>query len=563
MTRIQRRRLIGDTILLGIAGALAARAFVWLLEFSLGLFLGRIAGYTPPGLASEYNLARESIGRFGLWLVPLSTVAGGLITGLLVYGLAPEAEGHGTDAVVNAFHRTMGMIRARVPFVKLFASAITIGSGGAAGREGPIALITSGVASVYSVRLRRSEEEVRLLVLVGMAAGLSAIFRSPIGTAVFAIEVLYSEMEFEGSALFYTMLGSLVAYAVTGLFVGLRPLFDFPANLHTPSVSTYGWYVLLGATSGVVATGMPMALYTVRDAFGGLRIPNYLKPALGGLGVGLLALVFPQVLAGGYGWIQQAIDGRLTTAVLFGLAFAKLIAFSLTIGSGGSGGIFAPSLYVGAMLGGGLAQLVHQPVAAFSAVGMAAVFAGAARVPIATLLMVAEMTADYKMLVPAALTVMVSHFVQASLSRPLKYRSLYEAQVPTRADSPAHHAEQLDIAFGLLSRHPGILRLPGALELTSLLTSGVPIGLPDGKQIRIGRLRRQSPCAGRQIRSCRLNSPPGESEIVLALRGTELLWPSADVPLQAGDRLLVVTSNEAWDSICQRDLDPLPAGPRV
>src|SRR5579884_1288268 len=421
-----RHRLLIDTLLLGATGALCARAFVFLLTMAQRFFLGFIANYQPPTAAFEAGPPDQTIGPHGLWLIPVATTLGGLLSGLLVYALAPEAEGHGTDAVISAFHFSKGVIRARVPAVKMIASALTIGSGGSAGREGPTALINAGIASVYSRWLRRSEDEVRILVLVGMAAGLSAIFRSPIGTAIFAIEVLYGGMDFEGGALFYTMLGSVVAYAVNGLFVGTHSLFQLPNNLAAPGVEKYGWYLVLGGASGIVASVTPMALYSVRDAFRKLKIPAHLKPAIGGLLVGCIGMAFPQVLTGGYGWMQQAIDGRLTATLLLALMALKIVTFALTIGSGGSGGVFAPSLYIGAMLGGFLGWTLHQPAAGFVVVGMASVFAGAARVPIATLLMVSEMTGDYQMLVPAALSVILSYFVQASLSSRFGYRSLYE-----------------------------------------------------------------------------------------------------------------------------------------
>src|SRR5579862_406238 len=184
-------RLLLDSVLLGIIGGLSARLFMWMLHLSQHFFLTWIAGYRPPGLPEEGGVLRQMIGPHGLWLVPVATTLGGLISGALVYGLAPETEGHGTDTVVKAVHWTGSVLRARVAPVKMVASAITIGSGGSAGREGPTALIAAGFGSVYASLLHRPERERRLLVLMGMAAGLSAIFRSPIGTAIFAVEVLY------------------------------------------------------------------------------------------------------------------------------------------------------------------------------------------------------------------------------------------------------------------------------------------------------------------------------------------------------------------------------------
>jgi CIC family chloride channel protein len=446
------QRIIIDTILLGVVGALGAQVFTLMLKGVEALLLTGLTGYTPPGLPDEGGVLKQVIGPHGMWLIPLATTLGGLISGILVYSLAPEAEGHGTDTVVKAFHRAAGFIRARVAPLKGVASAITIGSGGAAGREGPIALISAGIGSIYATLGKRSEEDRRLLVLIGMAAGLAAIFRSPVGTAIFAIEVLYSDMEFEAGALFFTMLGSIVAYVVNGLFVGWRPLFQVPRGLMLPEFSDYWWYAALGVGSGVAATLLPVVFYGLRDVFHKVPVPPHIKPAIGGLCVGLLALALPQVLGGGYGWIQEAMDDRLPLMILLALIFAKMLAFALTVSSGGSGGVFAPSLFVGAMVGGLMAKLFHQPSAAYVIVGMGAVFGGAARVPIATLLMVTEMTGGYKLLVPAALAVMLSYFVQTILSSPLKYKSLYEAQMASRAESPAHYMENFCIALNLMCK---------------------------------------------------------------------------------------------------------------
>ncbi len=426
----QPNKLLLDTVLLGVVGALSAQLFTHLLKLSQNLFLGA----TPRAT----------------WWIPVATTIGGLLAGIIVYSLAPEAEGHGTDAVVKAFHNLSGRIRARVPLIKLIASAITIGSGGSAGREGPTALISAGVGSVYAVKMGRSEDETRLLMLVGMAAGLSAIFRSPIGTAIFAIEVPYAEMELEAGALLFTLLGAVVAYVVNGFFVGFAPLFDVPSTLQAPDAEGYGWYVVLSIICGVVATILPMVFYSIRDLFRQIPCPPHIKPAIGGLAVGLIAMLLPQLLGGGYSWIQAAIDGRLAGSLLLFLCFGKIVTFALTIGSGGSGGVFAPSLFTGAMIGGFLGNLCHQPAAAFVVVGMASVFGAAARVPIATLLMVAHMTSGYLLLAPAALTVVLSSWVQNLLSARLKYKSLYEAQVADRTHSPAHYEEELHEAMELM-----------------------------------------------------------------------------------------------------------------
>jgi CIC family chloride channel protein len=292
--------------------------------------------------------------------------------------------------------------------------------------------------------------------------------------------------------------------------------------------------------------------------------PPHLKPAIGGLGVGLLALVLPQVLAGGYGWIQEAINGQLSLALLFILIFAKIIAFALTVSSGGSGGVFAPSLFVGAMLGGFFARLVHQPSAAFAVIGMAAVFGAAARVPFATLLMVTEMTGGYRLLVPAALAVMLSYLVQVVLSQPFKYRSLYEAQVPAPVDSPAHHAEQLRIAVRLLDeQNVPVGEQVGHLNMIALLKSGIPIELPGEKRLMIGTLRVDSPCVGTTIRSGCLLSGDSDGEIVAIVRQKRLFLPHPNTKLQAGDQLVILAGQLTCEHLAPHwvQLPSAPAAP--
>lgn len=536
--------LILDTLLLGVVGALSAQLFTFMLRVAQAFFLTRLAGYQPPGLPNEGGVLQPVIGPYGLWLIPVVTTLGGLISGILVYGLAPEAEGHGTDTAVKAYHQASGFIRARIPPLKMIASAITIGSGGTAGREGPTALITAGVGSVYATLTHRSEEERRLLVLIGMASGLSAIFRSPIGTALFAIEVLYGGMEFEASALLYTMLGSVVAYAVNGIFVGYLPLFQVPPTL-TPRFFDYFWFVVLGIAAGLVATLLPVVFYGIRDVFRAVPLPSHVKPAIGGLAVGLLALVLPQVLGGGYGYIQEAINGHLSAGLLLALIFGEMLALSFTISSGGSGGVFAPSLFVGAMLGGFLAKVFHQPSAALTIVGMVAVFGGAARVPIATLFMVTEMTGDYSLLVPAALSVMLSYLIQNTLSARLKYKSLYEAQVPIRYDSPAHYVEHVEAVLRLLSeRRFSVPATVTHLDLRTLLASGIPVDVPDNKQLIIGVLRADSLYVGKPIETYFSSNKRDDLELVAVFRQGHTLLLHADLVLQAGDRLLAIASSQ-------------------
>jgi chloride channel protein, CIC family len=550
-------RFLAQSVFLGVVGALAARLFMWALRTCQHVFLILLAGYGPPGLPEEGGVLREVIGSHGLWLIPISTTLGGLLSGLLVYNLAPEAEGHGTDTVVKAFHRTGGFIRARVAPLKLVASAITIGSGGAAGREGPTALIGAGIGSIYATLARRPEEERRILTLVGMAAGLSAIFRSPIGAAFFATEVLYSNMEFEAGALLYTMLASVTAYAANGLFVGWGPLFHFTASQGSLRALDYAWLAALGGASALLATVLPVVFYGIRDVFRTLPFPRALNPAIGGLGIGLLALKFPQVLGGGYGWIQEAMDGGIVMHLLVILLFSKILAFAFTVSSGGSGGVFAPTLFVGAMLGGFLSSVSHLPSDMLVVLGMAATFGAAARVPIASLVMVTEMTGEYRLLPPAAFAVLLSYMIQRRFSAQLKYNSLYEAQVPGRAQSPARYDENVQLALTLL----GTREIPraakvGHLDLVALLDSGIPVQLPGRKELNVGVLRPESTLVGGTIQSCYKAAGNGALEIIAILRAGEVVLPTPDTILQENDRILVIGSNEARAKIADHLAPP-------
>jgi CIC family chloride channel protein len=255
----------------------------------------------------------------------------------------------------------------------------------------------------------------------------------------------------------------------------------------------------------------------------------------------MLALVLPQVIGGGYGWIQEAINGQLLLGTLLVLVGAKMVALTFTVASGGSGGVFAPSLFIGAMFGGACAAVFHQPPLPFVIVGMAAVFAGAAHVPVATLMMVVEMTGGYALLVPAALAVMLSYLVQMQLSSRLKYRSIYEAQVASRADSPAHRAQHVDIALRILREQaPGYLAGVGELELLPLLRSGMPIELPGERRLIVGVLHADSPFVDTTVGASGRKLDGVGSNIIAILRGEHMLVPDADTRLEAGDRLILV-----------------------
>jgi CIC family chloride channel protein len=541
--------------LIGIVGGLGAQLFVWILNLAERWLLIGIAGYHPPE-AGALN-PQPAIGPYGLWLIPLATTLGGLLSGMLVYTFAPEAEGHGTDAAVDAFHFKGGRVRPIVPLIKVLSSAITIGSGGAAGREGPTAQISVGVGSILADLLRLPDEERRILVLAGMAAGLAAIFRSPLGMAIFAVEILYSGMAFETEALIYTVIASVVAYAVNGLFVGWSALFLFPQTIHfTDPVALVG-YAVLGVIAGVIGAIEPPIFYGIRDLFRSLQIPNHVKPAVGGLLMGLLALVFPETISTGYGWVQKSMTGDYIGWSLIVLALAKILAMSLTISSGGSGGVFGPNVYIGGMVGAWVAFAMDQLIpgaalrpAAFAVVGMAAVFAGTARVPIATLIMVAEMTGGYGLIVPSMLATTVAFVVERTVSAGFKYPRLYEAQVELRADSPTHLESMLRATFAVLERGPLVdlqnITLP---HLASLLRHGTPIPIHGGEGSLLAvTLAENSELAGRTVADVFERFP--ELLAVAIIRNQHIQLPRGSTLVRGGDQLLIAgndtTSIEAF-----------------
>ena len=452
--------------LVGVVAAIGAWLFAVALHWTTWLTYQQILHVAPSGEITVGESLDPLIG-VSWWAILLLPTLGGLICGWLVFTYAPEAEGHGTDAMVKAFHRLQGVIRPRAIVIKAIASIVTIGSGGSAGREGPIAQIGAGFGSLLATRMGLSPVYRRTLMLCGAAGGIAAIFQAPLGGALFVCEVLYATTAVEFSVVIAAVISSLTAYSVyiwicngTEHYLGL----EASRELHvgealqqfTPSAGEFPFYLVFAVLCAVVGFLYVKSFYGLRDKlFWKLPIPNILKPALGGLMLGVLVIVLripnflphgaPHVMGGGYHWIQQALDGELLGNVWWVIALvclAKILATSFTISSGGSGGVFAPSLFIGGMLGAAYGQLCHymfpEQVAypqVFVLVGMGGFFAGVAKVPLTSVLMVCEMTAGYQLLVP----LMVVSFVNvAILSSKI---TLYEEQVRSLIDSPAHFGD--------------------------------------------------------------------------------------------------------------------------
>ncbi len=427
--------------LIGVVGAIGALVFAEITDLITHTAIEQWMGYFVPRPGGEGGGALNEITQpLRPWLLFFIPTLGGLIAGWLVFTFAPEAEGHGTDAVIRAFHRHGGYIRPLVPVIKTIASAITLGTGGSAGREGPIAQIGAGFASWVSTKIRLSERERRIFVLAGVAAGVGSIFRAPLGGAFFAVEVLYRE-DIETEALMPSVVASITGYSIFSSIKGTGTLFTTPTfhTLHPFELLPLVGFSLLCVLVGAFYTQI---FYGTKELiFDQLPVPRHFRPAIGGFLLGVLAFFFPQVLGTSYGWLQLAIDGQLPIYLMATISLLKIFATSFTISSGGSGGVFGPSLVIGGMLGGAYGKLMQsylpdlfsQP-GAYVIIGMATLFAGVAKVPLTVTIMLSELTGSYTLLVPLIL----SSTVAAIASRRW---SLYREQVRNRSESPAHRLE--------------------------------------------------------------------------------------------------------------------------
>ncbi len=422
---------------IGLVAGVGAMIFHVLCDVGFHFFMHHLAGYHPPSPAGEHSMfpqPKNDLVRYMLLILPC---AGGLISGFLVYTFAPEAEGHGTDAAIDAYHNKGGLIRARVPVIKTIASAITLTSGGSGGREGPIAQIGAGFGSFLATRLKLSRRERRIMLAAGMGAGIGAIFRAPLAGALFAAEVLYRDPDMEPEVVIPSGMASVVAYCVFCSFFGWGSLFDSPDFTFSDPVELLPYTVL-----AVVVTAFGWlyvrSFYGITGLFKKWKIPNHIKPAIGGLITGIIGFFLPQTLSFGYGYMQQAIHNELSIIFLLTICIGKILTTSFTIGSGGSGGVFGPSVVIGGAVGGVVGKLanllvpgvVHHP-GSFVVVGMAGFFTAVSNTPISTIIFISEMTNSYHLLLPSLLVCSIAYMLS-------KKYSIYIKQVQNKIDSPAH-----------------------------------------------------------------------------------------------------------------------------
>jgi CIC family chloride channel protein len=489
--------LTGKWILLsavvGLIAGLAAIAFQRLSHFVQLMTLVRFSGYVPPEAAGEHFVSTSPVAAFSPGMLLVVITAGGLISGWLVYYFAPEAEGHGTDAVIDSFHNQRGRIRARVPLVKALASAITIGTGGSAGREGPIAQIGAGISSSLASWLGLSDRDRRIMLAAGMAAGIGAIFRAPLAAALFAGEILYRDPDIDSDVIVPSAMSSIVSYTVYSWSLPparrFSPLFGETLQFQIDSTAELIPYAVLAVVLAIVSAFYIRVFYGTQAVMRLIPIPVYLRPALGAFAAGALGvtlyMLFDRdktvlaVLSTGYGILQQTLqqDVEIGIAVLAAVVLVKILTTSLTISSGGSGGVFGPSMVIGGCAGAAVGQcfyrwwptLVTHPQA-YTIVGMAGFFAGAARAPISTIIMVSEITSNYHLLLPTLLVATLCYLLGS-------HDTLYRKQVRTRIESPAHHGDfVIDVLEGIkvsdvYQRGLNLTKIPEGMTLKAIVHS--------------------------------------------------------------------------------------------
>jgi len=400
-----------------------------------------------------------------IWLPAL----GGLVVGPLVYFLAKEAKGHGVPEVMEAVALKSGLIRKRIFVIKSLASAVCIGTGGSVGREGPIVQIGSGIGSTIGQVLKISADRRRTLVGCGAAAGIAATFNAPIAGSMFALEIILGDF---GLATFSPIVISAVtATVVSRHFLGDTPAFIVPAY-ELISAWEFPLYVILGGFCALVATAFIDLLYRFEDLFDSLKFPDYLKASLGGIILGAIGVFFPHVLGVGYGAINLSLMQMISWWLMLILIVCKILATAITIGSGGSGGIFAPSLFMGTMAGGFFGSIVHTlfpeftaTAGAYSIVGMGAVVSATTYGPLTAILMLFEMTGDYKIILPLMMTCIIS----STVIRRLTAGSIYTLKLTRKG---------IDIQAG---KEVNILKSIGVKEVMNVEPETLSEGIGMGK----------------------------------------------------------------------------------
>ncbi len=565
--------IIGSAVAVGIATGLASVLFQRLIEC--------VHTLAYDGLGSLL----DSIAPLHLLVIP---ALGGALFGPLVYWLAREARGAGVAQVMEATALEGGYIRPRVAAVKMVAAALCIGSGGSAGRQGPIVQIGAALGSTVGQVLKLTDARLRNLVACGAAGGIAATMNAPIAGALFALEVILGQLH----TLYFS---AVVISAVTADVV----VHSLEGDLRAFAVPEYAlvspWelllYALLGALAGAVAVGFGELLRWSETLWEAIHLPEYIEPAAGGALLGVLGILtfkidgFPRVFGVGYDSITQALFGQLALGVTLALLGVKMLATVLTLGAGGSGGIFAPLLFMGAMLGATFGQAAHDllprltaPAGAYALVGMAAFFSGATHAPVTSILIMFEMTGNYDIILPLMLTSVISTLV----ARRLRHASLYTYKLEGRG-LQLPQGQDIDVLEGVtisieippgapaVGQRVGALALPEACLVVSVrrgrelrvahghtvlqagdrvalfadkgcipllrqrllgTSAGEEMETRQGARYRDFRVPPDAPCAGQPVHALAL---PPDCILVSICRGDEVIIPHGDTRLQAGD----------------------------
>ncbi len=505
-TRAARQfgRMLAIYSVVGLVSGIVAVLFAELVDLAESALHLRLAGAAATAVdVTEPEMLRPTGTR---WLLLLLPALGGLLAGWLCARLAPEAAGSGTGPVIDSYHRHDGNIRRRVPLIKSFATALTVGTGGSAGVEGPISQITAGVGSIVSGWFSLSGSERRVLIMAGYAAGVGAVFHAPMASALFAAEVLYHEMDLESEVLVPSIIAATLAYGVFGAVRGWEPVLEAPGVTFRGVVELVPYLVLALALAlgTVLFVGMKHAVRDLAHRWTG--VPPWARPAIGGLVVGLIGVFLPMTLGSGYTILHIALRPEATILVLLALAVAKAVTSLFTTATGGSGGLFAPVLVIGGAVGAVVGkatatiapELGVQP-AAFAVVGMAGFFAATFRCPISAVMMVSEVVGSYRLIVPALWV--------CALAWILTRRSvLYEEQVATRYDAPFRLADMMGQVLNRMTVRdamigaPPTITVPPDMSLRDLVSrfasskqavfpivdpkTGQMMGVTDGRQLR-------------------------------------------------------------------------------
>ena len=468
--------LLAMSLLVGAGAGLGAVAFRWMIR-TFTLLLSGHADYSAAGHA-----ANPHVPWLGRWFVLLAPVLAGLVYGPLVQRYAREARGHGVPEVMYAVARRGGRIAPQVALVKSLASALCIGGGGSVGREGPIVQIGSALGSSLGGWVKVAEDRLKILVACGAAGGIAATFNAPLAGVFFAMELILRDFTAESFGM--VVLASVTASVIGRAALGNDPFLHLPA-FQVQHLSQYLLFALLGLLAGVLGVVFNKVLYRIEDACDtAWHGPEWARPAVGGLLLGLLLLALPEMYGVGYPVLENAVGGKYVIGFLLLLLVGKIVATSLTIGIGGSGGVFAPSLFMGAMLGSAFGTAAHHlmpgtagPVGAYGLIGMGAVFAGAARAPITAVIILFELTGEYSIILP----LMTAIVLATGVSRALSYETIYTAKLRRRgidldAPDPDSPAAGLTVSDALEST-PGTLGVHTALSDAADLLARSPHGI--------------------------------------------------------------------------------------